>query len=60
MRLILSLEKPCECGEPATVRQPKNDGTGRYESFCLDCLSGTDRETRLEELLALLDSIPID
>jgi hypothetical protein len=57
MRRLLAEEKPCECGEPALIRQPKGNGTGSYESLCLDCAAGMSHEDRLAELLAMLDAI---
>jgi hypothetical protein len=57
MRMLLALEKPCECGEPARIRQPKGDGTGGYESLCLSCLVGFDVDAHLEELHRIADSL---
>lgn len=56
MRQLLANEKPCECGEPATSRVPLNDGSGRYESVCIDCMAGgMSTEDRVAELLAMLE-----
>lgn len=44
MRLLLALEKEGECAECGTrhteklIRQPKDDGSGGYESVCRDCV----------------------
>jgi len=56
MRLILALQPDCECGQPARVRVPTGKNGG-YKSFCLDCHLGIDFDSRLEELLEMLDSI---
>jgi hypothetical protein len=57
MRQLLAEEPDCECGKPARIRQPKGNGTGGYESLCLDCLVGFDVEAHLEWLNELLDSV---
>jgi hypothetical protein len=60
MRQLLADQPDCECGEPARIRQPKNNGTGGYESLCLSCLVGFDVQAHLDDLIAQLDAIHTD
>lgn len=63
MRQLLVDEAPCDCGQPALVRVPKEDGTGGYYSLCHVCATGFVPFTRdmavleLEEMLALLEDL---
>ena len=59
MRLQASVEARCHICElnPATIREPKGNGTGGYQSVCLDCLYTNEDYDVLEELLAMLDSV---